>query len=152
MPFQIELPRAGVADVLRRLSNDRVLAAAVSNAAFSGRVLRGELARHGLADAFRFVLSSADVSSRKPSLPIFETALRRLGVGAAETWFVGDTFEEDIVGAKAAGLQPIWFSNGAPVDSVIDHLAVVRDWTQFLDFYTTASRNRMAFHSDRSRQ
>jgi phosphoglycolate phosphatase-like HAD superfamily hydrolase len=133
MPFQIELPRAVLFDVGNTVLEERCFDLEAGISAVVG------------------VLASADVSSRKPSLPIFETALRRLGVGAAQTWFVGDTFDEDIVGAKAAGLQPIWFSNGAPVDSGIDHLAVVRDWTQFLDFYTTASRNRMAFHSDRSR-
>jgi FMN phosphatase YigB (HAD superfamily) len=52
-------PSPGVIDVLQQLARDGVPMAAISNAAFSGRVLLAELSRHGLGDFFRFVLSSA---------------------------------------------------------------------------------------------
>lgn len=132
-------PRPGVAAVLRRLAADGVPAAAISNAAFSGRVLRSELARHDLAGPLRFVLSSADLSVRKPDPSIFEAALARLGVGAAESWFVGDTLEEDMAGALAVGLRPIWFAHGAPPELSSHSVTVVRDWGEFLDLYASTS-------------
>ncbi len=109
-------PVSGIETVLRRLKNDRIPIAAISNAPFSARILEAELNKHGLGGFFRFVLSSADLGFRKPASLIFETALSRLGVTAGQTWFIGDTFREDIVGAAAAGLRPVFISRDAVGD------------------------------------
>ena len=143
------VPRPGIAAVLRLLSRDGVPAAAVSNAAFSGRVLRAELARHGLADRLRFVLSSADLSVRKPSSAIFEAAVGRLDVRAARIWFVGDTFAEDVTGAGAAGLQPIWFSGSDTAEAAFDGLPTVRDWAEFTALYLSAYNGALNGRGDR---
>jgi HAD superfamily hydrolase (TIGR01509 family) len=120
-------PRNDVGDVLAHLAAARIPVAAVSNAAFSARALAAELKRHGLLDYFCFVISSADFGLRKPHPAIFEAALDRLGVQAARSWFVGDTLSEDIVGAQAAGLQPIWLS-GEPAAPIPTAVTLVRDW------------------------
>lgn len=109
----------------------------LSNAAFSGRILQEELARHGLGDhRFRFVLTSADVNARKPGVAIFRAAVDRLGTDIAETWFVGDTWDEDILGASAAGLQPIWLLHGAANRAEASAVPVVHDWPEFLLLYS----------------
>ena len=43
----------------------------------------------------------------KPHASIFETALASLGVGAAETVMVGDSYTDDIEGARALGMRAI---------------------------------------------
>ena len=126
-------PQPGVEHVLERLTRDRLPIGAVSNSAFSSRLLRLELDRHGLGAAFQFVLSSADFRSRKPAREIFEAAVDRIGRPASRTWFVGDTFEEDIVGARAAGLQPIWFTASPPESD--PGVPVVQNWSEFLRLY-----------------
>jgi putative hydrolase of the HAD superfamily len=113
-------PRPGVATMLRTLAGDGIVAGAVSNAAFSSRILQAELGRHGLAEYLQFVLTSADERSRKPVAAIFDTAVTRLGIAAADVWFVGDTLEEDIAGARTAGLQPIWLTAHASEASALD--------------------------------
>lgn len=132
------LPMPGASALLERLRADGVKMGAVSNAYFSGRVLRQELERHGLADAFELVLSSADVGIRKPDVRIFDEALARLGLAAEHTWYVGDTFEEDIEGALMAGLVPFWLRAG-PADRDVD-LPVRRlhDWTDLASLYEVA--------------
>jgi FMN phosphatase YigB (HAD superfamily) len=129
------LPR--VDQVLASLAADRVPIGAVSNAAFSGRAIGAELARHGLAAHLQFVVSSADLRVRKPSPGIYSAALERLHARASETWFVGDTFDEDIVGAIAVGLQPVWLTSGRAVDRPNVHVPVVRDWSEFLTLYAS---------------
>jgi putative hydrolase of the HAD superfamily len=57
---------------------------------------------------FDVVVVSAAINKRKPSPEIFETALKTLGVSAAEAVFVGDTMDADIEGAKAAGMRAIY--------------------------------------------
>jgi len=129
------LPR--VEQVLRSLTDDRVPVGAVSNAAFSGRAIRAELARHGLATSLQFVVSSADLRVRKPAAGIYTAALEKLRARASETWFVGDTYDEDIVGATAVGLQPVWLTSGHAVDRPYVDVPVVRDWSEFLTLYSS---------------
>lgn len=53
------------------------------------------------------VISSAEVGLRKPDPRIFELALERLGVSAADSAHVGDHYYADIVGAGAVGMTPV---------------------------------------------
>ena len=61
-----------------------------------------------LDELFEVVVVSAAVNKRKPSPEIFESALKTLGVSAAEAVFVGDTIDADIEGAKAVGMSAIY--------------------------------------------
>jgi HAD superfamily hydrolase (TIGR01549 family) len=129
------LPMRGVAAVLNRLRQDGIAMAAVSNASFSGRILFRELARHGLAEALSFVLSSGEVGVRKPAPEIFHEAVSRLGKPAQSTWYVGDTFGEDVEGALCVELVPIWLHHGPAPSSLVRSVNVVRDWAEFIDLY-----------------
>lgn len=129
------VPTPGVEEVLAQLSDDGIPIAAVSNAAFSSRVLRAELDRHGLADSLRFVMTSADSGVRKPAAAIFARAVEQLGVPPHECWFVGDTFDQDITGARAAGLQPILF---APRTAPAFDVPIVHNWEDFIELYAWA--------------
>jgi putative hydrolase of the HAD superfamily len=74
--------------------------AAVTNSAWSGELIEGDLERFGVARFFEAVFVSSDVGYRKPSPVIFERALRELDLDASECIFVGDRFIEDIQGAQ----------------------------------------------------
>lgn len=131
-------PVPNIETVLHRLRSDRVPIAAISNAPFSARILEAELNKHGLSGFFQFVLSSADLGFRKPAPVIFETALSRLGANAEQTWFIGDTFREDIVGAMGAGLRPIFISQDA-VELGTDYSGLrIRNWNEFMPIYEAA--------------
>jgi HAD superfamily hydrolase (TIGR01549 family) len=79
--------------------------------------LRIGLVSNGIRDLGEFVAYhrldvDAIVDSRthgwvKPHPTIFQVALDRLGVDAADTVMVGDSLEEDIEGARALGLRAI---------------------------------------------
>lgn len=56
---------------------------------------------------FDFIIASAVFGASKPSTKIFEEALRRSGVNAAEAVHIGDSFKDDIEGAHGAGLSAI---------------------------------------------
>ncbi len=66
------------------------------------------LEKHGLTPFFDVVVVSGAVNKRKPSLEIFQKALKKLGVSAEDTVFVGDTVDADVIGAKAAGMKSIF--------------------------------------------
>jgi len=57
---------------------------------------------------FDVVVVSAAVNKRKPCPEIFNDTLKKLGVDASETAFVGDTVDADVEGAKAVGMKAIY--------------------------------------------
>jgi putative hydrolase of the HAD superfamily len=60
-----------------------------------------------LWDSFDFVLGSSACGATKPARKIFEEALSLAGVLPHEAVHVGDTYDEDFVGAKEAGLHAV---------------------------------------------
>jgi putative hydrolase of the HAD superfamily len=79
----------------------------VSNFAIPECVFR-LLQKHGMDMFFDVVVVSGAVNKRKPSPEIFQKALGKLGVGASEAVFVGDTVDADIQGAKSVGMKTIF--------------------------------------------
>jgi putative hydrolase of the HAD superfamily len=69
--------------------------------------LHGVLERLALAPRLVGILTSAEVGVRKPGAAIFERALAIAGVDASEAIHVGDSLEEDVAGARAAGIEPV---------------------------------------------
>jgi putative hydrolase of the HAD superfamily len=61
----------------------------------------------GLDRLVDFMVISAEVGIRKPDPGIFHEALRRAGVEASEAIHVGDLPEEDVEGARRAGVRPV---------------------------------------------
>jgi len=66
------------------------------------------LVRHGIARAFDTVVISEGVGLRKPHPAVARAGLRGLGLAAGEVLLVGDTWGEDVAGARAAGLEAAW--------------------------------------------
>jgi putative hydrolase of the HAD superfamily len=53
------------------------------------------------------VLTSAEAGARKPAPAIFDHALALVGAGPEQAIHVGDSLEEDVAGARAAGIEPV---------------------------------------------
>ena len=47
----------------------------------------------------------------KPDVKAFETVQEKMKLDPEETWFIGDTFEVDVIGAKNAGWHVIWYNH-----------------------------------------
>jgi putative hydrolase of the HAD superfamily len=96
--------RTGTAEALADLRRAGFLVAVISNA--DGTVER-LLEQAGLRAHLEFVVDSGVVGVEKPDRRIFELALARGGVRAEESWYVGDIYPVDVVGARAVGMEPI---------------------------------------------
>jgi putative hydrolase of the HAD superfamily len=77
---------------------------AVSNWDFS---LARVLARCGLKGMLDGTVTSAEAGARKPDPAIFAVALELAQCRPDEALHVGDTPEEDVAGARAAGIRPL---------------------------------------------
>jgi putative hydrolase of the HAD superfamily len=65
------------------------------------------LDRCGIERMLDGVVTSAEAGARKPDPAIFTVALELAGCEAGEALHVGDTAEEDVAGARAAGIRPL---------------------------------------------
>jgi putative hydrolase of the HAD superfamily len=91
---------------LERLRTAGIPVGAVSNS--DGDYQRRKLATVGLTGAFVTEVFSGDVGVAKPDPHIFEVAVQRLGTPASSTVYVGDRWDIDVAGARAAGLVAVW--------------------------------------------
>ncbi len=86
---------------LERLRGAGLAVGLVSN---TSRDLDQVLARFDLGDLVDGTVTSSQVGLFKPAPEIFAAALARVGAAARETVMVGDSYADDIAGARAAGL------------------------------------------------
>jgi HAD superfamily hydrolase (TIGR01509 family) len=101
------VPDRDAEPVLRELARRGLRLGVVSNA--DGRV-RAQLERAGLAPFFAVIIDSAEVGVSKPDPAIFRMAAARLGVAPAEAVYVGDIYQVDVAGARAAGMRGLWLA------------------------------------------
>ena len=101
------------APALRSLRRKGLRVVCVSNWDCS---LSAVLSRCGLGEALDGVITSAQAGARKPDPAIFAPALALAGCSAAEAVHVGDSPEEDVEGARAAGIRPLLLRRGGGGD------------------------------------
>lgn len=115
-----------VAPVVAALSQRGLKLGVISN--WDDR-LRPLLESLNLADLFETVVVSCEVGVSKPASAIFEAAVKMLGVPAAAILHVGDNFEMDVQGARAAGLNAVQIkreaNQGDGINSLLDLLSLV---------------------------
>jgi putative hydrolase of the HAD superfamily len=118
----------GAVEIVARLA-PRYKLGVVSNYS-SAAAVRDSLARLGLLPHLTAVVVSHDVGWVKPHRALFDRALAQLGVGPDEAVYIGDNYDHDVVGARAAGVRPIWF---APEGGGRDDVHVLRSLADLED-------------------
>jgi putative hydrolase of the HAD superfamily len=93
---------------------------------------------HQLSRYFDVIVASVEAGAMKPDPRIFHRALNRLGVGAEETWHVGDNYWADVLGARAVGITPVLVDRHSLVRRA--DCAVVRSLDELLALVDAAPR------------
>ncbi len=66
--------------------------------------------RCGLEGYFQFVIFAQDYGIQKPDPRFFEIAIEHAGCTKHQLLHVGDSYQNDIVGAKQAGVRSVWLN------------------------------------------
>lgn len=69
-----------------------------------------KMKRLGISEYIDFFAISEEVGAAKPDRKIFDVAIERSKFSAEESVLIGDSWENDIVGALNAGIRPIWLN------------------------------------------
>ena len=55
------------------------------------------------------MITSEEAGIEKPNRRMFDMIATKLGVKNDEVIYVGDSYKKDIMGAKNAGMTPVWY-------------------------------------------
>lgn len=100
-------PVPGAVPLLEQLSG-RAVVGIVSNNLTEEQ--QDKLRCTGIDRLIDFLVTSEDAGAIKPDPAIFQEALSRAGCRAGEAVMVGDSWESDVLGARNAGIRPVWFN------------------------------------------
>jgi HAD superfamily hydrolase (TIGR01509 family) len=100
-------PISGMFELVHQLVSRQIPVAVISNS--EGR-LADLLAELGEATPFAVIVDSGRLGIDKPDRRIFEHAAAALALPLAEIVHVGDAWEADVIGARNAGAQAVWFA------------------------------------------
>ncbi|ARK08919.1 YjjG family noncanonical pyrimidine nucleotidase [Fibrella sp. ES10-3-2-2] len=90
-----------------------------------------KMAASDIAHFFEEVITTQSADAKKPNPRIFEYALQASGATVAESLMLGDNYEADILGAKAVGLNTVFYN---PKGEQVDDPATydIRHWSELM--------------------
>lgn len=100
----------GTADILHKLKDKHYCLSMISNMMLPGKLLIHKLQENNILQYFNTVSISSDVGFIKPRKEIFLKTLEKDSLKPEEVVFVGDTYAQDIIGAKKAGMKTVWLN------------------------------------------
>ena len=74
------------------------------------------------------------MGAAKPEPEIFRIIENRLGLQPEEIWFAGDSYANDVTGAKRAGWKSLWLNRRGhelPESGFVPDLQVKSEWELF---------------------
>ena len=104
----------GVHETLDALADRGLRLAMVTNGA--GGPQREKIERFDLGHRFDHILIEGEFGAGKPEPRVYEFLMELFGVGANETWMVGDNLEWEVAAPQRLGIRGIWCNPlGAPL-------------------------------------
>ena len=105
--IEASVPSPGAPEALKRLKEAGIRIGIGTD--MTARVQLVKLEKLKLLPWIDFMVSSEEAGEEKPSPVFFDLCVRKAGCSPSECLFVGDSLKKDVLGAKAAGLQALWY-------------------------------------------
>ncbi len=124
----------GAHETLDRLKELGVRLGLVTNGAAAPQ--RAKVVRFALEHRFDHIQIEGEHGFGKPEEQAYRHALQSLGVGAHETWMVGDNLEWEVVAPQRLGIYAIWYDGyglGLPPDTPIRPNRIIRSLPELLE-------------------
>lgn len=92
-----------------------------------------KIERLGLKNFIDCMVTSEETGLEKPSPVMFNLALKKLNVTAAETAYFGDSLERDVEGAANVGIKPFWYIADRKVEKTKIECEKIRSYREVID-------------------
>lgn len=124
----------GIGEFLYYLKEHNIRTGVISNISFCGNIVEERINRLLPDNEFEFIIATSEYMFRKPNKRIFDLALEKAGLLAEDVWYIGDQYECDIVGAKNAGLKPIWYLGAIDMNyEKKDDVPTIERWSELIN-------------------
>jgi len=121
-------PTPGAPEMLNFLWRGIIRTAVISNISYTGKIVTERINRILPNNHFEFVISTSEYLFRKPNPRIFRLAMERAHVAPEDVWYIGDDYDCDVVGARNAGMLPIWYKDRNNKAADRDDVITINDW------------------------
>ncbi len=99
----------GIMEFLDFLKEQGIRTGVISNISYCGEALVERISNTMPNHEFEFIIATSEYMFRKPNKRIFMLALEKAGLSAEDVWYIGDNYDCDVIGARNAGIFPIWY-------------------------------------------
>ncbi|MBQ7920195.1 MAG: HAD-IIIA family hydrolase [Lachnospiraceae bacterium] len=122
-------PTEGIEEFLEFLKEKGIRTGVISNITYAGEVVAERINRELPKNNFEFIIATSEYLFRKPNKRIFELALEKADLSADEVWYIGDNYNCDVIGARNAGIFPVWYVGAleTPYEEQ-DDVLIVKKW------------------------
>lgn len=129
-------PTEGIREFLSFLKENQVRTGVISNISFCGNAVANRIHNCIPENDFEFIIATSEYLYRKPNKRIFELALEKAELPPEDVWYIGDQYECDIVGAKEAGLFPVWYIGAIDMKyEPREDVLTIEDWKELMELF-----------------
>lgn len=124
------VPTDGIENFLDFLKEQNIRTGVISNITYCGEIVEERINNLLPYHNFECILATSEYLFRKPNKRIFELALEKAGLHPEDVWYIGDSYQCDVVGARNAGLFPVWYIGASENPQGENDVLTVCAWEQ----------------------
>ena len=133
------VPTDGIQDFLAFLKEQNIRTGVISNITYCVEVVENQINELLPQHSFEFILATSEYMFRKPHKRIFELAMEKAELPAEDIWYVGDNYLCDVVGARNAGLFPVWYIGASANPQGENDVLTVSHWNDLIEILKKCS-------------
>ena len=137
------VPTDGLVSFLEFLKEHDIRTGVISNITYCGEAVKERIDSVVTGHSFEFILATSEYMFRKPNKRIFDLALEKVDLSPEDVWYIGDNYECDVVGARNAGIFPVWYV-GAKETSYTEKedVLMIKKWSDLQDIMIDLARKK----------
>jgi len=113
----------------------------ISNISYCPQAVKKRIEELLPHNRFEFIMATSAYMFRKPNRRIFELALEKAGLEPGEVWYVGDSYECDVQGARNAGLFPVWYTGASEAPEPSDDGVLrINEWSELEEYISACEQ------------
>ncbi len=125
------IPTEEIIEFLDFLKKQGIRTGVVSNITYCGEAVKERINNVIPTHDFEFVIATSEYMFRKPNKRIFELALEKADLKPEDVWYIGDNYECDVVGARNAGIFPVWYVGAKDTPYTLkENVLIIKVWKE----------------------